>query len=77
MKKIITLLHILAVTGIVAQVGINTQNPQQEVHLAGSTENVRVEGLNAANNVNNLGNGSTTRVLVDEDGDLILGTADE
>jgi hypothetical protein len=77
MKRIITLIHILAVTGIVAQVGINTQNPQQEVHLAGSVENVRIDGLNAVNNVNNLGNGSTTRVLVDANGDLVLGATDE
>jgi hypothetical protein len=77
MKKFITLVHILAVTGIVAQVGINTSNPQQEVHLAGSIENVRIDGLNATNNANNLGNGSTTRVLVDAEGDLILGTVEE
>ena len=57
------------------QVGINTTNPQEKVHVAGTTANVRVEGLNSTNNANNLGSNSTTRVYVDGDGDLVLGGA--
>ena len=57
-----------------AQVGINTTNPQQEVHLAGPTRNVRIEGLDSINNVNNFGADQTTRVFANADGDLILGS---
>lgn len=56
-----------------AQVGVNTTNPQQDVHVAGSNANVRVDGLNMSNNLDNLGTNSTTRVFVDANGDLILG----
>lgn len=43
------------------QVGINTSSPQQALHIAGSTEMLRVESLNAVNNVYNGGdvNGDT------------------
>lgn len=77
MNRLITLFHILAFSAAFAQVGINTNNPQQELHVAGSSENVRIDGLNFANNINNLGAPSTTRVLVNGDGDLILGTMEE
>lgn len=80
MKKntsIITIILVLVANIVIGQVGVNTTNPQQEVHVAGPTENVRVEGLDATNNNNNLGPGSTTRVLVDADGNLVLGTASE
>lgn len=60
-----------------AQVGINTTNPQEEVHIAGASENVRIEGLNDSNNIDNFGVDQTTRVFVDEDGDLILGSMDD
>ncbi len=56
------------------QVGINTNSPQQTVHVAGQYDNVRVEGLNHANNDDNLGPGSSTRVFVNELGNLVLGT---
>lgn len=58
-----------------AQVGINTTNPQQELHVAGATEKVKVEGLNTTNNVNNLGPLNSTKVYVDADGDLTLATS--
>lgn len=57
-----------------AQVGINTEDPQQTLHVAGATQNVRVEGLNKINNNKNLGIGSTTRVFANDKGDLILGS---
>ncbi|MCW5520653.1 hypothetical protein J1N09_12435 [Aureitalea sp. L0-47] len=59
---------------LLAQVGINTTNPQQSVHVAGSTSNVRIDGLNESNNTENLGINSTTRVYVDGEGDLVLGS---
>jgi len=60
-----------------SQIGINTTNPQRGVHVAGSDANVRVEGLNSANNTNNLGAGATSRVYVDANGDLVLGTLND
>ena len=62
-----------------AQVGINTANPQELIHVAGANENVRVEGLSnvvpTEYNPDNAGVGSTTRVFVNAQGDLILGSA--
>ncbi len=55
------------------QVGIHTSNPQSTLHVAGGSSNVKIEGLNAENNPNNLGVESTTRVYVDNFGDLVLG----
>lgn len=60
-----------------AQVGINTTDPQQVLHVSGAIENIRIDGLNKQNNPNNLGGGSTTRVYLDSDGDLVLGTSAE
>jgi len=64
-------------TFLTAQVGINTTNPQQELHLSGATTNVRVDGLNETNNIDNLGPTSSTRVFVDANGDLTLGTMND
>jgi hypothetical protein len=55
------------------QVGINNTNPQEELHISGANSNIRLEGLSASNNVNNLGTNSSTRVYADANGDLILG----
>lgn len=55
------------------QVGIHTTNPKALLHVAGDTSNVKIEGLNAFYNPNNLGTESTTRVYVDKNGDLVLG----
>lgn len=54
-------------------VGINTTTPQEELHVAGGTSTIRVEGLDVVNNVNNLGEQSTSKVFVNEFGDLVLG----
>lgn len=56
-----------------AQVGINTQNPQEELHVAGPTSNIRIDGLNEINNPNNLGVAKSSKVFVNEFGDLVLG----
>ena len=73
-RKLLVILYILLPVVLWGQIGINTTNPQEGVHVAGSTENIKVDGLNATNNVNNLGSNSTTKVFVDSDGDLVLGT---
>ncbi|HSD13290.1 MAG TPA: hypothetical protein VLB74_01440 [Flavobacterium sp.] len=74
MKKIYYLLLIMP-SALFSQIGIKTTTPLEEVHVAGSTSTIRVEGLNATNNSANLGAGNTTRVFVDGDGDLVLGAA--
>lgn len=57
-----------------SQVGINTNTPQEELHIAGPTSTIRIDGLNSPNNTNNLGAGSSSPVYVDSNGDLVLGT---
>lgn len=60
-----------------AQVGINTQTPQEELHVAGATSNIRIEGLNEINNPNNLGIQNNSKVFVNEFGDLVLGELED
>lgn len=69
MKKIFLLLLTNSFL-IHSQVGINTTNPQQMLHVAGSNETIRVDGLNAFNNP--LNNGIATPVSVNANGDLVL-----
>ncbi|MGB1270353.1 MAG: hypothetical protein ACPG45_11515, partial [Flavobacteriaceae bacterium] len=38
-----------------AQVGVGTTNPLQELHIAGTSSTIRIDGLNSANNTNNNG----------------------
>lgn len=62
------------------QVGINTTNPQEALHLGSSTGTIRVESLNGVNNSHNGGdvNGDndmtndTFPLYVDENGDFTL-----
>jgi hypothetical protein len=58
-----------------AQVGINTTNPQETLHIAGANSGVRVDALNETNNALNLKGTNSTRVFVDADGDLVLAPA--
>ena len=73
MKTIITYIISLFSICAFAQVGINTTTPQEELHVAGATSTIRIEGLDFTNNTLNLGNAENTRVYVDGDGDLVLG----
>lgn len=59
------------------QVGIYTSSPESTLHVAGENSTVKAEGLSAENNPNNLGSESTSRVYVDEFGDLVLGDRDD
>ena len=73
MKKILYTLVALFFTIIgFAQVGVNTTTPSQELHVAGATSIIRVEGLNETNNPLNLGDKQNSKVYVDADGDLDL-----
>jgi len=76
MRKIfVCIVTVLMSLSIYAQVGINTTNPQEELHLAGANENIRLEGLSDTNNTNNLGDNNSSRVFADANGDLVLGSA--
>lgn len=75
MKKLYTIFIFTFCTTLFGQVGVNTTNPQAELHVAGDANSkIRVDGLNTPNNNSNLGVASTTPVYVDADGDLVLGT---
>lgn len=75
MKKFLTIYFIICLSALgFSQVGINTNNPQEELHVAGATSTIRIDGLNSPNNASNLGTGSSSPVYVDADGDLVLGT---
>lgn len=64
---LITLLPIFTL----AQVGIGTTSPDEDLHIAGNNSTIRIESLNAANNVNNDGV-RLAPVYVDGNGDLTL-----
>ena len=69
MKKFIYLIAATLITGsAIAQVGIRTQNPQRELHIAEPESKLRVDGLNATNQNNN-----TTKkgVYADNNGTLV------
>ena len=75
MKKLyITFSFVCIFSTVFSQVGINTDNPQQPLHVGGPIETIRIDGLSSANNPNNLGTDSTTQVHIDDNGDLVLGT---
>ena len=72
-KKYFYILLFATLNVISQNVGIKTTSPEEEIHIAGATSTIRVEGLNEINNVNNLGTNSTSKVFVNEFGDLVLG----
>lgn len=49
--------------------GVGTTNPQKEIHVAGTTSTIRIDGLNNANNINNIA-ADPVPVYVDNNGDL-------
>ena len=55
-----------------AQVGIGTTNPQQELHVAGTTSTVRIEKLNSVNSATFNDGVNISPVFVDGNGDLTL-----
>lgn len=72
MKTTLHILALLIVTFGWSQVGIGTNNPQETLHIAGTTSTIRIEGLDALNNPQNLGSSELTPVYVDYKGNLTL-----
>jgi len=77
MKKITFAITFLTCAIGHGQVGVNTNNPQRELHVGGNNSTIRVDGLNTPNNTDNLGVDSTTPVFVNAAGDLILGKLED
>jgi len=70
-KKILTLcLSLFVGANCFSQVGIGTTDPQQDLHIAGSSSSIRIDGLNQTNNANNYGT-RPVPVHANADGDLI------
>lgn len=74
MKKIYAVILFFAFQYSQAQnVGVNTTNPQQNLHLGSNTGTIKVDGLSSVNNDFNGGAaGQTYPVYVDSNGDLTL-----
>lgn len=64
----ILIVNIISLT-IFGQVGINTNIPQQTLHIGGSNSKIRVNGLNSVNNSGNNGL-NNSQLFVDANGDL-------
>ena len=72
-KKYFFFTYLLCLSGFAQTgVGIGTTNPQQQLHLAGATGTLRVDGLNSTNNPYNGGAGKTYPLYVNSNGDLTL-----
>lgn len=69
-KCLIKLIFVFNITNMVAQVGIGTTAPQQQLHVAGVNSTIRVDGLDQ-NNANNNGIDDAV-VYVNANGDLVL-----
>ena len=71
--KVLIIFSFACLANVYGQVGINTTDPQEALHIAGSDGNVRVDGLNSSNNAKNLGGVNNYNLMVDTNGDLSLG----
>lgn len=73
MKKItLYILSLLFTNLMVSQVGIGTDNPQQELHIAGATSTIRIESLNSINEPILNDGTKLAPVFVNGNGDLTL-----
>ncbi|CAM4423632.1 hypothetical protein [Flavobacterium terrigena] len=72
-KKYFIILFTAFLSSQAQNVGVNTSNPQQALHLGSNTGTIRVDGLNSTNNVFNGGvAGQTYPLYVDSNGDMTL-----
>lgn len=72
MKKIIYCLLVFTINTSLAQVGIGTANPQQELHVAGPTSTIRIESLDATNEAALNDGLKLSPTFVNEHGDITL-----
>lgn len=63
--------NMLVVNGTSNKIGINTNDPQTELHIAGNSATLRIEELNTTNNIHNVVE-DPAPVYVNNDGDLTL-----
>jgi len=66
--------NMLFVDGADDRIGIKTNNPQADVHIAGNTSALRIDALNSANSTFNNGVDNSV-VYVDANGELVLQAA--
>lgn len=72
MKKLIYLISILFFNIALAQVGVGTTNPQQDLHVAGATSTIRIESQNSINEpILNSGT-ELAPIFVTREGDLTI-----
>lgn len=71
-KTVFYIAFILSCNFSFAQVGIGTNNPQQELHIAGSNSTIRIESLNSTNEPLLNVSPKLAPVYVTGDGDLTL-----
>lgn len=73
MKKItlLTIIFFFNSGFLISQVGINTNNPIDDLHLGSTSSTIRLEGLNSTNNSANDGL-TDKRVYVDNNGTLLI-----
>jgi len=76
MKKEYFILSILNLCFFIsyAQVGIGTTTPKEELHVAGTTSTIRVDGLNSTNNPVKNPTGKIVKAYVDGNGDITFGS---
>lgn len=63
--------NMFVVKGATNRIGIKTDNPQTELHIAGNSSTLRIEELNKINNIYNV-EADPAPVYVDNNGDLTL-----
>lgn len=72
MKRKLLIFLSFTCINVFGQVGIGTINPQEKLHVAGTTSTIRIEGLNMINNHLNQGVGKLSPVFVTKEGNLTL-----
>jgi len=71
-EKILSLLFLFVINLTFSQVGINTTDPKEALHVAGSNSTIRVEAVNKTNNSTKFITGEDNRLHVDKDGNFVL-----
>jgi len=72
MKKLIYFIFVLFLNTSFAQLGIGTVNPQQDLHVAGTTSTIRIESQNSINEPLLNDGAELAPIFVTPDGDLTV-----